>query len=121
MRLLLKTKYLVRKVNIVPVKIDFPLPNKVQGAEQRLNPPNDYSLPQALYKKHQPNHIVGKTLRLAHLLDNWEQYVDKTVTVVGWARETRLQAKDTLLFVKLVDGSNNTPLQVVIENKIANW
>ena len=121
MRLLLKTKYLVRKVNIVPVKIDFPLPTKVQGAEQRLNPANDYSLPETIFKKHQPNHLVGKTLRLAHLLQNWEHYVDKVITVVGWARETRLQAKDTLLFVKLVDGSNNTPLQVVIENKIANW
>jgi len=68
MRLLLKTKYLVRKVNIVPVKIDFPLPTKVQGAEQRLNPANDYSLPETIFKKHQPNHLVGKTLRLAHLL-----------------------------------------------------
>jgi hypothetical protein len=32
-----------------------------------------------------------------------------------------LQAKDTLLFVSLVDGSNNVPLQVVVENKVANW
>jgi asparaginyl-tRNA synthetase len=41
--------------------------------------------------------------------------------VVGWAREARLQAKDTLLFIKLIDGSNNVPLQVVIEDKIPNW
>jgi hypothetical protein len=26
-----------------------------------------------------------------------------------------------LLFIKLVDGSNNVPVQVVIENKIPNW
>jgi len=32
-----------------------------------------------------------------------------------------LQAKDTVLFVKLVDGSSNNPLQVVIENTISNW
>ena len=31
MNLLLKAKYLVRKVHIVPVKIDFPLPTKVEG------------------------------------------------------------------------------------------
>ena len=55
------------------------------------------------------------------MLDQWEKYVDQVVTVVGWAREARLQSKDTLLFVKLIDGSNNTPLQVVIENKIPNW
>jgi aspartyl/asparaginyl-tRNA synthetase len=43
------------------------------------------------------------------------------VTVVGWAREARLQANDTLLFVKLIDGSNAKPLQVVIQNTIKNW
>lgn len=43
------------------------------------------------------------------------------ITVCGWARETRLAAKDTLLFVKLVDGSNAFPLQVVIENTVPNW
>lgn len=41
--------------------------------------------------------------------------------MVGWARESRLQAKDTLLFIKLVDGSNNTPLQVVVEQTVPNW
>jgi len=41
--------------------------------------------------------------------------------VVGWAREARLAAKDTILFVKLVDGSNVEPLQVVIEDKVAGW
>ncbi len=65
--------------------------------------------------------MVGKNVRLSYLLSNWEAYVDKVVTVVGWAREARLQAKDTLLFVKLIDGSNNVPLQVVIEDKIPNW
>jgi asparaginyl-tRNA synthetase len=54
-------------------------------------------------------------------LAHWEEYVDKQVTVVGWAREARLQAKDTLLFIKLVDGSNNVPLQVVIDSAVPNW
>jgi aspartyl/asparaginyl-tRNA synthetase len=55
------------------------------------------------------------------LLQNYEQYIDKIVTVVGWARKARLQAKDTLLFIELVDGSNAIPLQVVIENTVPNW
>ena len=121
MNLILKSKYLVRKVNIVPIKVDFPLPNKIEGSDKRLNTPNTFKLPEHLLQKHHPTDLVGGTLRLEHLLEKWENYVDKVVTVVGWAREARLQSKDTLLFVKLIDGSNNTPLQVVIENKIPNW
>lgn len=41
--------------------------------------------------------------------------------MVGWAREARLQAKDTLLFIKLSDGSNNVPLQVVVDSVVPNW
>ena len=78
-------------------------------------------MPEVYFKKNQPEHIVGQNVRLSHLLEHWEQYVDKVVTVVGWARESRLQAKDTLLFIKLVDGSNNTPLQVVVEQAVPNW
>lgn len=65
--------------------------------------------------------MVGTNVRLSYLLAHWEQYVDKQVTVVGWAREARLQAKDTLLFIKLTDGSNNVPLQVVIDSAVPNW
>ena len=32
-----------------------------------------------------------------------------------------MQAKDTLLFVSLVDGSNTVPLQVVVENTVPDW
>lgn len=45
---------------------------------------------------------------------NPEEYIDKIITVAGWARQARLAVKDTLLFVKLVDGSNTQPLQVVV-------
>ena len=41
--------------------------------------------------------------------------------MVGWARETRLQAKNTLLFIKLVDGSNVDALQVVVQDSVPNW
>lgn len=48
-------------------------------------------------------------------------YVDQIVTISGWAREARLAAKDTIVFVKLTDGSNTIPLQVVIEKTVPNW
>ena len=86
MRLLTQSKYLIRKPKIVPVKIDFPLPNKVQGEEHRLNKPNTFKLPEHLIKKHQPTNLIGENIRLSHLLESWEQYVDKVVTVAGWAR-----------------------------------
>lgn len=88
----LVSKYLLsvvkkpKKINIKPVKIDFPLPDQIEGIENRLNSLNTYELPEHFLKKHQPQHLVGKNLRLAHLLSNWESYVDKVVTVVGWAR-----------------------------------
>jgi len=33
------------KVNIKPVDIDFPLPEKVEGSENRLNIPNTFQIP----------------------------------------------------------------------------
>ena len=44
----LVSKYLiatVRKANIKPVKIDFPLPTEVQGIDKRMNHANTYALP----------------------------------------------------------------------------
>ena len=120
-------KYLVqgakqaKKVNIKPVKIDFPLPTQIEGIEHRLNATNTFQLPPTYANKHKPEHLLGQALRLSHLLANWEGYVGKQITVVGWARKARLAAKDTILFVDLVDGSNTEPLQVVIENKVPNW
>ena len=116
-----KEKKKAVKVNIKPVKIDFPLPDKVQGIETRLNSKNTYQLPEMFYQKNEPEFLVGKTVRLLHLMSNPEAFIDQIITVNGWAREARLQANDTLLFVKLIDGSNTTPLQVVIEKTIPNW
>lgn len=109
------------KVNIKPVKIDFPLPDKVTGIENRLNSKNLFSIPEQFSQKHQPESVIGKNIRLSHLLKDWAKYVDQVVTITGWAREARLAAKDTLVFVKLVDGSNVEPIQVVIEKTIPNW
>lgn len=123
----LLSKYLVhtakqpKKVNIKPVKIDFPLPNKVEGIEGRLNALNTYQLPESYLRKHRPQHLVGQNLRLNHLLAQWEDYVDQRVTVVGWAREARLAGKDSFIFIKLIDGSNTVPLQVVVDQVVPNW
>lgn len=128
MNKLVKLKYLVslsakavKKAVIKPVKIDFPLPNSVQGIENRLNSSNSYALPASVYAKVKPTFLVGSNVRLQHLLSQHQDYLDKMVTVVGWARQTRLQAKDTILFVNLVDGSNSVALQVVIDNTVPNW
>ena len=73
-------------MNIKPIKIDFPLPDKVQGIENRLNTKNTYLLPEMFYKKNEPEFLVGKTVRLLHLMSNPEAFIDQVVTVSGWAR-----------------------------------
>lgn len=111
---LLATVKKARKAVIKPVNIDFPLPNTIEGIENRLNSLNTYLLPEVFIKKNRPTTLVGTNIRLNHLLANWQQYVDQVVTVVGWARETRSANKNSLLFIQLIDGSNTTPLQVVV-------
>lgn len=49
-----KEKKKVEKVNMKAVKIDFPLPEAVQGIDGRINSKNAYLLPQSFYKKNQP-------------------------------------------------------------------
>ena len=61
-----------KKAVIKPVNIDFPLPDKVQGIENRLNSLNTYKLPETFFKKNQPVTLVGQNLRLSHLLSHWE-------------------------------------------------
>lgn len=74
------------KVNIKPVKIDFPLPDKVAGIENRLNCKNTFEIPQEYSQKNKPEFLIGKNIRLAHLNREWEKYVNQVVTVSGWAR-----------------------------------
>lgn len=109
------------KANIKPVNIDFPLPDKIDGIQKRINTKNTFLLPDKFYVKNQPEFLVGKNFRIHSLLNKPEEYIDQIITVSGWAREARLAAKDTILFVKLVDGSNTIPLQVVIEQTVPNW
>lgn len=94
------------KVNVKAVKLDFPLPEKVIGIENRLNSKNTFEIPKQYTHKNRPQTVIGKNVRLSYLLAHSDEFVDKVVTVTGWARQARLAAKDTLVFVKLIDGSN---------------
>ena len=46
------------------MKIDFPLPNQITGAEKRLNSANTFALPDSSYHKNQPEFLIGKNVRL---------------------------------------------------------
>jgi hypothetical protein len=36
--------------------------------------------------KNTPEHVVGQNVRLSYLISHPEEYVNKVVTVAGWAR-----------------------------------
>jgi hypothetical protein len=120
---LVNLRYAVRskKANIFPVDIDFPLPKEIEGAQSRTNKTTKFEIPKELGMRRHPTFLIGEIVRCDEVLRNFKNYIDKEIVVAGWANSTRLQAKDTLIFVELVDGTSPTPLQVVISNKIANW
>lgn len=74
------------KGNIKAVKIDFPLPEKVQGIEKRLNHKNTFEIPKEYSQKYKPEIVIGKNVRLSYLNQRPEDYIGKIVTVTGWAR-----------------------------------
>ncbi len=55
------------KVNIVPVKIDFPLPTTVVGAENRLNKDTSFNIPEITIKKNKPEFLIGQNTRILHI------------------------------------------------------
>lgn len=58
------------KVNIVPVKIDFPLPERVVGSENRLNTLTSFKIPEATVQKNRPEFLIGSNTRIIHINDN---------------------------------------------------
>jgi hypothetical protein len=58
------------KVNIVPVKIDFPLPERVVGSEKRLNTSTTFKIPEATVQKNRPEFLIGSNTRIIHINDN---------------------------------------------------
>jgi hypothetical protein len=55
------------KVNIVPVNIDFPLPERVVGSENRLNASTSFKIPEATVQKNRPQFLIGTNTRIIHI------------------------------------------------------
>ena len=110
-----------KKSHIFPVDIDFPLPNEIEGSDKRTNKALKYEVPKELSLRRQPTFLIGEVLRCDEVLRNYKKYIGKDIVVAGWANSTRLQGKDTLIFVELMDGTSPNPIQVVITDKVSNW
>lgn len=104
-----------RKVNIFPIDVDFPLPKEIVGSDKRMNVPIKFEVPKELGRRNRPTCLIGDVLRVDEVLRNHKNYMDKEITVAGWANSTRLQDKDTLLFIELTDGTASKILQVVVK------
>jgi len=61
------------------------------------------------------NYSYGGRVRIAALYANFDEFVDKVITVCGWARTVRL-GNTGVLFVELSDGSTIQTLQVSFLN-----
>jgi len=42
-----------------------------------MNHANTFALPEVFLKKNKPENIVGKNIRLAYLLANWQNFLDQ--------------------------------------------
>lgn len=119
--LFLYGKQTVRQAKIFPVEVDFPLPKTIVGSDKRMNVPLKFEIPKELGIRNKPSTLIGQVLRIDEVLRNHEKYLDKTITVAGWAHSTRLQDKDTLLFIELTDGTSSVPLQIVVTHTVGDW
>jgi asparaginyl-tRNA synthetase len=67
-----------------------------------------------------PLFAYGNRVRIAALHQNYKPYLDKLISVAGWARSTR-PGGDTLFFIELNDGSCQSSLQIVVGGDIPNF
>ena len=67
-----------------------------------------------------PLFAYGNRVRIAALHKNFEPYLDKLISVAGWARSTR-PGGDNLFFIELNDGSCQSSLQIVVGGDIPNF
>jgi hypothetical protein len=56
-----------KKVNIVPVTIDFPLPTGLVGSENRMNKGTSFNIPEITIKKNRPEFLIGQNTRILHI------------------------------------------------------
>lgn len=80
---------------------------------------NTFDRNPAIEPKPVPLFAYGNRVRIAALHKNYEPYIDKLISVGGWARSTRVGG-ETLFFLELNDGSCQSSLQVVVSGDIAN-
>ena len=65
---------------------------------------NNFNRNPAIEPKPVPLFAYGNRARIAALHKNYEPYIDKLISVAGWARSTRVGG-DNLFFIELNDGS----------------
>ena len=65
--------------------------------------------------------MMSGLLRIVTVLQNPDQYYDKTEEVGGWIKNVRTAKNSTILFVELSDGSCQKNLQLVLNDTLPNF
>ena len=83
----------------------------VEAAEEEFVYPGDLGAISSTFERNPqvetkpvPLFAYGNRVRIAALHQNYEPYLDKLISVAGWARSTRAGG-ETLFFIELNDGS----------------
>lgn len=83
----------------------------VEAAEEEFVYPGDLGSIESNFERNPqvetkpvPLFAYGNRVRIAALHKNYEPYLDKLISVAGWARSTRAGG-ETLFFIELNDGS----------------
>jgi hypothetical protein len=63
----------------------------------------------------------GGRIRIEALFENHEKWLNKTITLGGWAKTLRLQGGGNIAFVEMNDGSSSKGIQVVVDKSISNF
>lgn len=66
-----------------------------------------------------PSKSYGGRIRIRHLMEHHEEYIDKVIYVAGWGKTLRFTK--SVAFVELSDGSGPLSLQVVVNTNVPNY
>lgn len=73
-------------------------------------------------KKSVPQTSYGGRIRISSLVENdATKWIDKVITVAGWARTIKEQGKGSFAFIKLNDGSTIKNLQIVVDKDMPGF
>lgn len=73
-----------------------------------------------IHKLGNPSFGYSGRVRISKLFEDHTPFLNKIITVAGWARNSRPGGKE-LMFIELTDGSCIQTLQVVIDATIAGF